>query len=247
MRLAVDKQTEYAENLVGRCAELGDDLVTWDCWARINRRKAKSRRNASGCGVVRLNRKLAGSTPPSPRACGRRRFLVRKSVWLVGGDGWAYDIGAAGSTTFWARARTSTCWCSTPRRVLEYRRADVEVDAARRGGEVRRMAASRTAKKDLAMEAISLWLGLRGPGRHGRQRHPHRARRSRRRRPMTARRSSSPTAIASRMATTCVWASRSRKAAVLSGLLAADALRPAAARRGQEPVPTRLEGAERCR
>ena len=41
-------------------------------------------------------------------------YLVDKSIWLIGGDGWAYDIGFGG---FGSRpqpdGRTSTCWCST--------------------------------------------------------------------------------------------------------------------------------------
>jgi pyruvate-ferredoxin/flavodoxin oxidoreductase len=27
-------------------------------------------------------------------------YLVKKSVWIVGGDGWAYDIGYGGLITF---------------------------------------------------------------------------------------------------------------------------------------------------
>ena len=35
-------------------------------------------------------------SPRGTRPAGRRRRPGRKSVWLVGGDGWAYDIGAGG-------------------------------------------------------------------------------------------------------------------------------------------------------
>ena len=40
--------------------------------------------------------------------------LCRKSVWIVGGDGWAYDIDMAGLIMFSPRGRTSTFWCWTP-------------------------------------------------------------------------------------------------------------------------------------
>ena len=33
---------------------------------------------------------------PSPAPVDLARTLVRRSVWIVGGDGWAYDIGAGG-------------------------------------------------------------------------------------------------------------------------------------------------------
>jgi pyruvate-ferredoxin/flavodoxin oxidoreductase len=36
------------------------------------------------------------STRPTPPAGGDRRGAGRPSVWIVGGDGWAYDIGAGG-------------------------------------------------------------------------------------------------------------------------------------------------------
>ena len=42
-------------------------------------------------------------------------YLVSKSVWLVGGDGWAYDIGYGGLDHVLACGATSTSWCWTPR------------------------------------------------------------------------------------------------------------------------------------
>ena len=43
-------------------------------------------------------------------------YLVKKSVWIVGGDGWAYDIGFGGLDHVLSHAAaTSTSWCSTPR------------------------------------------------------------------------------------------------------------------------------------
>ena len=39
----------------------------------------------------------AASTPPEARRLETLAdYLVKKSVWLVGGDGWAYDIGYGG-------------------------------------------------------------------------------------------------------------------------------------------------------
>ncbi|HSJ97799.1 MAG TPA: thiamine pyrophosphate-dependent enzyme, partial [Myxococcota bacterium] len=52
--------------------------------------------------VAELRERLASLAGSGPDASAARRLLsiaddlVRKSVWIVGGDGWAYDIGAPG-------------------------------------------------------------------------------------------------------------------------------------------------------
>jgi pyruvate-ferredoxin/flavodoxin oxidoreductase len=57
-------------------------------------------------------------------------YLVRKSVWALGGDGWAYDIGYGGLDHVLANGADING-------LLEYRRADVEIDASRSGCEIR--------------------------------------------------------------------------------------------------------------
>ena len=42
-------------------------------------------------------------------------FLAKKSQWVFGGDGWAYDIGFGGLDHVSLPARISTSWYSTPR------------------------------------------------------------------------------------------------------------------------------------
>jgi pyruvate-ferredoxin/flavodoxin oxidoreductase len=47
--------------------------------------------------VVALHEKLKGLADPAARQLEQvADYLVRKSVWIVGGDGWAYDIGYGG-------------------------------------------------------------------------------------------------------------------------------------------------------
>jgi pyruvate-ferredoxin/flavodoxin oxidoreductase len=50
--------------------------------------------------VAELSRRLATldgpDAPPARRLLGLAGELVRRSLWIVGGDGWAYDIGAGG-------------------------------------------------------------------------------------------------------------------------------------------------------
>jgi pyruvate-ferredoxin/flavodoxin oxidoreductase len=95
MRLAVDQQKGYAENLLGRLAPLlGDDLVT----AIVGADQSKeSDINAQRERVRLVREKLAGVDSVEARALQAvADTLVRKSVWIIGGDGWAYDIGFGG-------------------------------------------------------------------------------------------------------------------------------------------------------
>ena len=92
MRLALDQQQAYARRLVQQNqarlgAELTDRLLV-EGLPRDQRRRA----------VEQLRQCLTGSPPES----GQRDLLaladclLEPSTWLVGGDGWAYDIGFGG-------------------------------------------------------------------------------------------------------------------------------------------------------
>ncbi len=95
LRLAVDKQTEYARELVKRLsAQIGDDLaasiLTADQTGEVGIREQRKR-------VAALKDKLAGlKTPEGKDLLSLADVLVNKSVWILGGDGWAYDIGYGG-------------------------------------------------------------------------------------------------------------------------------------------------------
>ncbi|MFT5328780.1 MAG: pyruvate-ferredoxin/flavodoxin oxidoreductase, partial [Planctomycetaceae bacterium] len=95
MRLAVTAQTELAQTLLRESASLvGDDLVT----AMLEADQS----DESGIAAQRerlaiLRDKLAGDSSATTRLLlGTAETLVRRSVWIVGGDGWAYDIGFGG-------------------------------------------------------------------------------------------------------------------------------------------------------
>ena len=94
-RLGVDSHTAAARALVERLsAQLGDTLV--------KELLAADQSTESGIAAQRervnaLRAKLAGvNTPEVRRLEVLADYLVRKSVWLLGGDGWAYDIGYGG-------------------------------------------------------------------------------------------------------------------------------------------------------
>jgi pyruvate-ferredoxin/flavodoxin oxidoreductase len=95
MRLTLDKQNEFAREIVATMGgELGDDFVA----AILNADQS----NDAG---IREQRKrvevLKAKLPASKNPRAKMLFsvadaLVKKSVWIVGGDGWAYDIGYGG-------------------------------------------------------------------------------------------------------------------------------------------------------
>jgi pyruvate-ferredoxin/flavodoxin oxidoreductase len=94
-RLALDAHLNAARTLLQRLApQIGDDLVTGLLSAD---QSSEAGISAQRERVATLNRKLAAiSSTESRRMQTLADYLVKKSVWLVGGDGWAYDIGYGG-------------------------------------------------------------------------------------------------------------------------------------------------------
>ncbi|WP_136524048.1 pyruvate:ferredoxin (flavodoxin) oxidoreductase [Geomonas ferrireducens] len=93
MRLAVDKFNQAAQELLDQVA-LPAELV-----AQI---KGADQQNQAGVEAQRarieeLKQALAASKEPAAQQLlSLADYLVKKSVWIVGGDGWAYDIGYGG-------------------------------------------------------------------------------------------------------------------------------------------------------
>jgi pyruvate-ferredoxin/flavodoxin oxidoreductase len=95
LRLAVDKHNQFALELLHALAgKVGDDLVAGIvCADQSTEAGIKAQRER----VAALKDKLAAvGTPEAKRLLGVADYLVKKSVWIVGGDGWAYDIGYGG-------------------------------------------------------------------------------------------------------------------------------------------------------
>src|SRR6185503_16976480 len=95
MRLTLDKQSEYARELLASFEkELGKEFVD----AVVN----ADQTNEAGIDaqrerVAELKNKLADSSDPRAKdLISLADSLVKKSVWIIGGDGWAYDIGYGG-------------------------------------------------------------------------------------------------------------------------------------------------------
>jgi pyruvate-ferredoxin/flavodoxin oxidoreductase len=95
MRLTIDKQKEYAIELVkGFEKELSPELVN----ALINADQSdETGIHAQRERVEELKDKLSKSSDTRAKdLVSLAENLVKKSVWIIGGDGWAYDIGYGG-------------------------------------------------------------------------------------------------------------------------------------------------------
>jgi pyruvate-ferredoxin/flavodoxin oxidoreductase len=94
-RVAIDKNYEYATELLTHLTpKVGDELVISIVSAdQSNEAGIKAQRNR----ILELQKKLAEiNTIESRRLSLLADYLVKKSVWIVGGDGWACDIGYGG-------------------------------------------------------------------------------------------------------------------------------------------------------
>jgi pyruvate-ferredoxin/flavodoxin oxidoreductase len=94
MRLALDKQSAYARELIARLGpalgELGPALLDAD-------QSTDPGIEAQRARVARLETVLGSlGTRDARELATVADTLVARSVWIVGGDGWAYDIGFGG-------------------------------------------------------------------------------------------------------------------------------------------------------
>ena len=95
LRLALDQKREYAEYLLTNLTSLvGEDLVRALLTApQASEDEIRQQRER----VAELRRRLAESTEAAAaKLAVIADVLVDRSVWIVGGDGWAYDIGFGG-------------------------------------------------------------------------------------------------------------------------------------------------------
>ncbi|MGO9410425.1 MAG: pyruvate:ferredoxin (flavodoxin) oxidoreductase [Spirochaetia bacterium] len=100
MRLTSDKLMEYARELIDALATGGSKAVTKDLLDQIKNADQTTQAGIESQRqrVTDLKNALAkkGSTAEEKRLLAAADYLIRKSVWIIGGDGWAYDIGYGG-------------------------------------------------------------------------------------------------------------------------------------------------------
>jgi pyruvate-ferredoxin/flavodoxin oxidoreductase len=103
-RIAIEKQTENASKLLATVAPaIGKKLAEEILSAKQN---TESELAAQRERVAALKQKLEPlNTSESADLLSVADFLLRRSVWIIGGDGWAYDIGYGGLDHVLAQGR----------------------------------------------------------------------------------------------------------------------------------------------
>ncbi|MCP5279976.1 MAG: pyruvate:ferredoxin (flavodoxin) oxidoreductase [Thiobacillus sp.] len=99
MRLAADKLMDYAKRLA---REMADDIGTEGGKSLVTELVEANQRDEAGIRAQRrrvallLDRLAASKHPRARELASISEWLIRRSVWIIGGDGWAYDIGYGG-------------------------------------------------------------------------------------------------------------------------------------------------------
>jgi pyruvate-ferredoxin/flavodoxin oxidoreductase len=169
LRLAADRHTELAHRRLSELrdvvgAELVDEILSAP-------QVRESELRAQRVRVAELERRLAGlNGQPDPGVSLDRQHpigdgavadllsvldhLIRRSVWIVGGDGWAYDIGAGGLDHVLASGRNVNVLVMDTE---VYSNTGGQMSKATPLGAVAKFsAAGKTVPtKDLALQAIS--------------------------------------------------------------------------------------------
>jgi pyruvate-ferredoxin/flavodoxin oxidoreductase len=153
IRLSIDKQTEFARELVQKLAtEIGSDLVDGLLNGdQVGEKGIQQQRDR----IAELKKQLIGLKSADAKSLlSLADTLVKKSVWIVGGDGWAYDIGYGGLDHVLASGRNVNIL------VLDtevYSNTGGQMSKSTPRGAVAKFAAGGKPrpKKDLAMMAVN--------------------------------------------------------------------------------------------
>ena len=159
MRLAVTKHAHQALGLLDECAEHHPEVITADL---VNALKTQEQKDEAGIAAQRANvaklKEALSKVSDCEKAVSLRDefadYLVKKSVWIIGGDGWAYDIGYGGLDHVMATGENVNIL------VLDtevYSNTGGQASKATNRGAVALFAAAgkRAGKKDLGLIAMS--------------------------------------------------------------------------------------------
>ena len=153
MRISTDKQLSIAKALTGHLRpQLGDEMVDGllnspqQLESQIGRQRER---------VAALKARLSQMTDPlAAKLLSVADQLVERTVWLIGGDGWAYDIGSSGLDHVLSTGRNVNIL------VLDtevYSNTGGQMSKATPTAATAKFAAAgkKVGKKDLALQAIS--------------------------------------------------------------------------------------------
>ncbi|TXG36800.1 pyruvate:ferredoxin (flavodoxin) oxidoreductase [Seonamhaeicola maritimus] len=153
MKLALSKKQEYSISLLkGLENEVGTELVE----AILNNpEKTEAEKAENFANLDKLRVKLETIDNPNAKKLAQlTEYLRRKSVWILGGDGWAYDIGYGGVDHVLASGENINIM------VLDteiYSNTGGQTSKATPLGASAKFSVSgkRTSKKSLALQAVS--------------------------------------------------------------------------------------------
>ena len=95
-------QKTVREKLIGKVKEMAEsDKASAEFKAAAENylntlEDGKANADATDALVVELEKAAAAGCPVAPAILAEKDYLSKKSVWIFGGDGWAYDIGFGG-------------------------------------------------------------------------------------------------------------------------------------------------------
>lgn len=107
--MSLNKHMGFAQELLQKLSgELGDNLVQQ---LLNNPQKSEADIWDQREAVAGLKQQLESlNSPDAKQLRSLADYLVKKDVWIIGGDGWAYDIGFGGSTMSSPVGKMSTSW-----------------------------------------------------------------------------------------------------------------------------------------
>ena len=155
MRLTTEKKTEYARELIVAAKEKGNVSAELADRLLSNPMADDEGIEAQRADVVELQKVLAGVKAEwAKELANLAGSLIKKSVWIIGGDGWAYDIGFGGLDHVVASGKNVNIL------VLDtevYSNTGGQASKATPIGAIAKFATSgkETMKKDLGMIAMS--------------------------------------------------------------------------------------------
>ena len=157
MRIAADHHMEIARGLVANLApRIGDEFADeiLNASQRLGSEIREQRQRVADLRSRLLEIVANGDDEDAAALLSIVDHLVRRSVWLVGGDGWAYDIGSGGLDHVMASGRNVNVL------VLDtevYSNTGGQMSKATPLGASARFASAgkRIGKKDLALQAVS--------------------------------------------------------------------------------------------
>jgi pyruvate-ferredoxin/flavodoxin oxidoreductase len=152
-RIAADSQLQSAIRLARSLApQLGEDLVEAVIAAPQIRESEIRAQRERVAELARRARQIA--TPDAAHLLSVVEKFVRRSVWIVGGDGWAYDIGYGGLDHVLSTSRDVNILVMDTE---VYSNTGGQASKATPLGAVAKFAAAgkRVARKDLALQAIA--------------------------------------------------------------------------------------------